>query len=220
MIAALILAGSAGPREKVPLALTPIPRLPAVAEQWLALRTVGLDPLRIAVGSGVDRIAGGSGLARENFVADPARRNTPFSELQAGLRALLRADDWQAVVVQPVTATPPHPAVILALVERFAEGDAGVVVPSHRLEDGFPILLGRDAAEAFLDLDPARATLAEVVASLLDAGAAARLEVYTRDVLGVAVHVGGSRRARRKPAVPAPPGKGRRTRRTPGRGRP
>ena len=196
MIAALILAGTAGPRDEVPLALAPIRQVPAVAAQWLALRTAGLDPLRIAVGSGADRIAAGSGLSRENFVADGGRRRNPFSELQAGLRALLRVDDWAAVLVQPVTARPPHPAVVLALVERFAEGDAAAVVPSHGEESGFPVLLARDAATALLDLDPSRATFVEVLRTLVETGAGARLEVYTRDVLGVAVPVGTSGKAK------------------------
>ncbi len=198
MIAALILGGSAGPRDAVPLALTPVPELPAVAEQWLALRTSGLDPLRIAVGAGAERIAAGSGLSRENFVVDGSRNRTPFSELQAGLLALLRADDWDAVVVQPVTASPPHAAVVLALVERFADGDAGAVIPAHGAEDGYPILLSRDVAAAMLELDARKATLADVVSTLVETGAGVRLEVYTRDVLGVSVPVGARRGRRRR----------------------
>jgi hypothetical protein len=59
MIAALILAGDGSPE-----------RLP---EQWLALRGAGLDPLRIAAGKDPRAAAAASGLARENFVADPTR---------------------------------------------------------------------------------------------------------------------------------------------------
>jgi hypothetical protein len=180
MIAALILATGTRPAGRASRGASGPNRL---AEQWLALRTAGLDPLRIAVGPDEDVLAEASGLSRENFVVDGSRTWTPFSALQAGIEALLAADDWPAVVVQPVSATPPHPSVILALVERFADGDAGVVIPSHRRRAGFPIVLARSAAEAFLDLDPRRAVLEPVLAALEEAGAAIRLEVYTTEVL-------------------------------------
>ena len=105
MIAALILADG-GTR--------------GLAEQWLGLRGAGLDPLRIAIPRGDRATAAASGLARENFVVDRSRAGTPFSALQAGLRALLAADDWDAGVIQPASAPPPHPSAVLALLE--AEG--------------------------------------------------------------------------------------------------
>jgi hypothetical protein len=168
MIAALILAdgGATG-----------------IAEQWLALRGAGLDPLRIAVGRGGRALGGGTGLARENFVVDRSRAGTPFSAMQAGLRALLAADAWDAVVVQPTVAPPPHPSVVLALLTRLADGDAGAVRPAHRGRAGFPLVLARQGAEALLDVDPRRATLEAVLAALEEAGAAVRLEVYTAEVL-------------------------------------
>jgi CTP:molybdopterin cytidylyltransferase MocA len=170
MIAALILAGE-GTR--------------GLAEQWLALRGAGLDPLRIAVGKGGGAAASASsGLSRENFVVDRSRAGTPFSAMQAGLRALLAADDWDAVVVQPLEAAPPHPSVVLALLARLADGDAGAVRPAHRRRAGFPVVMAREAAEALLDVDPRRRTLEALLAALEEAGAVAPLEVYTPEVLG------------------------------------
>ncbi len=169
MIAALILADG-GTR--------------GLAEQWLALRGSGLDPLRIAVGKVDVGAAAASGLARENFVRDRSRAGTPFSAMQAGLRALLEADDWDAVVVQPLEASPPHPSVVLALLTRLAEGDAGAVRPAHRARAGFPVAMARQAAEALLEVDPRRGTLDGVLAVLEKAGAVATLEVYTSEVLG------------------------------------
>jgi CTP:molybdopterin cytidylyltransferase MocA len=195
MIAALVLTSGARPASRPSAARPASPGFPRLAEQWLALRAAGLDPLRIAVGAGAVEIASASGLSRENFVADRTRARTAFSELQAGLEALLAADDWPAVVLQPAGSAPPHPSVILALVQRFAEGDVPVVVPAHRGRAGFPVVLARSAAEAFLDLDPRRAELGAVLASLEEAGAAARLEVYTAEVLPRARP--GGRRARR-----------------------
>jgi CTP:molybdopterin cytidylyltransferase MocA len=172
MIAALILAGEGAD---------------GIAEQWLALRGAGLDPLRIAVGRGGRAVAGSTALARENFVVDRSRSGTPFSAMQAGLRALLAADAWDAVVVQPAAAPPPHPSVVLALLTRLADGDAGAVRPAHRGRAGYPLVLARQGAEALLDVDPRRATLDALLAALEDAGAAARLEVYTSEVLPAAV---------------------------------
>lgn len=168
MIAALILAGRGGPDR--------------IAEQWLALRGAGLDPLRIATGRGV-RGGAGTRLARENFVPDRSRAATPFSALQAGLRALLAADAWDAVVIQPAEAAPPHPAVVLALLERLADGDAGAVRAAHGRRAGYPVAVDRTAAEVLLDLDPRRATLDQVLDELESAGLAVRLEVYTDEVL-------------------------------------
>ena len=154
-----------------------------IAEQWLALRGAGLDPLRIAVGRGGRSAAGGAGLARENFVVDRSRSGTPFSAMQAGLRSLLAADAWDAVVVQPAAAPSPHPSVVLALLTRLADGDAGAVRPAHRGRAGYPLVLARQGAEALLEVDPRRATLEAVLTALEEAGAAARLEVYTSEVL-------------------------------------
>jgi CTP:molybdopterin cytidylyltransferase MocA len=168
MIAALILADG-GTR--------------GLAEQWLALRGAGLDPLRIALPRGDRAAAAASGLARENFVADRSRTGTPLSAMQAGLRALLAADDWDAVVIQPASAPPPHPSVVLALLERLADGDAGAVRPAHRRRAGFPLVVARAAAEALLRIDPREAALDAVLALLEGEGALERLEVYTSEVL-------------------------------------
>jgi CTP:molybdopterin cytidylyltransferase MocA len=103
--------------------------------------------------------------------------------MQAALRALLDADDWEAVVIQPALAPPPHPSVVLALLTRLGDGDAGVVRPVHGKRAGFPVLVARSAAEALLEIDPRRATLEAVLGVLEEAGAVARLEVYTSEVL-------------------------------------
>ncbi len=169
MIAALILADGGTDR---------------LADQWLALRSAGLDPLRVAVGRTPAGDAPASGLSRENFVRDRSRARTPFSAMQSGLRALLAADDWDAVVLQPLEAAPPHPSVVLALLTRLAEGDAGAVRPVHRRRGGFPVVMAREAAEALLDVDPRRGTLDAVLSALEDAGALVTLEVYTSEVLG------------------------------------
>ena len=169
MIAALILADGGTDR---------------LADQWLALRSAGLDPLRVAVGRTPAGDASASGLSRENFVRDRSRAGTPFSAMQSGLRALLAADDWDAVVLQPLEAAPPHPSVVLALLTRLAEGDAGAVRPVHRKRGGFPVVMAREAAEALLDVDPRRGTLDAVLSALEDAGALVTLEVYTSEVLG------------------------------------
>lgn len=169
MIAALILAGADAR---------------GLAEQWLALRGAGLDPLRIAVGRGGRAIAAESDLAGENFVADGVRKGSDLSAMQAGLRALLGADEgWDAVVVQPWSAPPPHPAVVLALLERLAEGDAGIVRPAHRRRDGFPLVLARQAAGALLAVDARRETLDGLLDALTRAGAVERVETYTSEVI-------------------------------------
>jgi CTP:molybdopterin cytidylyltransferase MocA len=183
MIAALILASGARPAGRASPAGSASAAFARLAGQWLALRSAGLDPLRIAIGKEEAALASGFGLSRENFVLDRSRTRNAFSGLQAGLEALLAADDWSAVIVQPVASSPPHPSLVLALVERFAEGDAAAVVPSHRRRRGFPVLLARTTAEALLDLDARQARVDEVLASLEEVGAAVRLEAYTDEVL-------------------------------------
>jgi len=181
MIAALILAGGAAGRRGETLALRPFPEVPLVAVQWLALRTAGLDPLRIAVGRGVAEIARGSGLARENFVGAPS--SSPGALLRRGLGALLEADEWDAVVVQPVEASPPHPAVVVALVERVVAGGLLAAVPAHRGRVGYPVVLARDVAVELARPGSRGAGLAGALRRLEEAGASERVEVYTGDVL-------------------------------------
>jgi molybdenum cofactor cytidylyltransferase len=183
MIAALILAGGNSRRMGEPKALLPFPDLPLVAAQWLALRGAGLDPLRIVVGRDAERIAAGSGLARENFVRNRARGTSLFSSLQRGLTALLAADDWPAVLVQPVDALPPHPSLVVSLAERLLQGGLLAVIPAHRGRGGHPVLLAREVAQEMLDLDPRTARLDEVLHRLEATGGAERMEVYSEDVL-------------------------------------
>jgi CTP:molybdopterin cytidylyltransferase MocA len=181
MIAALILAGSHARRPDGPIALRPFPDVPLVAVQWLALRGAGLDPLRIAVGGPVAAVARGSGLARENFVGVPG--SSPGALLRRGLGALLDADDWDAVVIQPVQAFPPHPAVVVALVERVVAGGMLAAVPAHRGRTGFPVVLARDVALELARPGRRGASLEAALQGLEKAGAAERVEAYTGDVL-------------------------------------
>ncbi len=179
MIAALILAGADAR---------------GLAEQWLALRGAGLDPLRIAVGKDGRAIAAASGLAGENFVVDRTRKGSELSAMQAGLRALLGAEEgWDAVVVQPWSAPPPHPSVVLALLERLGEGDAGIVRPVHRRREGFPLVLARQAAGALLAVDARRETLDGLLGALARAGAVEPVEAYTSEVLPTRARRGSKR---------------------------
>jgi CTP:molybdopterin cytidylyltransferase MocA len=169
MIAALILAGD---------------DVRGLGEQWLALRGAGLDPLRIALAPAARAVIGASGLARENFVVDRSRKGSPLSAMQAGLRALLGADDgWDAVVVQPQSAPPPHPSVVLALLTRLAEGDAGIVRPVHGRRSGYPLVLARQAAGALLAVDARRETLDGLLEVLGKEGAVESLEAYTSEII-------------------------------------
>jgi CTP:molybdopterin cytidylyltransferase MocA len=183
VIAALIVAGESSSRTGRPLALLPFPDVPLVAAQWLALRAAGLDPLRIAVREDAAEITAGSGLARENFVRVRSRAHTPFASLQRGLTELLEADDWPAVVVQPLEALPPHPSVVVALVERLLAGGLLAVLPAHRGKRGHPVVLAREVAIELLRLDPRRSRLDVSLQRLEAMGAAERVEVYTGDVL-------------------------------------
>ena len=183
MIAALILADGASRRAGVPRALLPFPDLPLVARQWLALRTAGCDPLRIAVGPDGEAVARGSGLALENFVAVRRRAATPFASLQAGLVALLADDTWPATVVQPVGALPPHPSLVVALAERLLGGNGLAAVPSHGARTGHPVALSRPLCEDVVRMDGRREDLGRLLVRLEATGACERVEVYTDDVL-------------------------------------
>jgi len=183
VIAALILAGGGSRRAGVPMALLPFPDLPLVARQWLALRTAGCDPLRIAVGRDGEAVARGSGLARENFAAVRRRAATPFASLQAGLVALLADDTWPATVVQPVGALPPHPSLVVALAERLLGGDGLAAVPAHGARTGHPVVLSRPLCEDVVRMDGRGEDLGRLLARLEETGACERVEVYTDDVL-------------------------------------
>jgi CTP:molybdopterin cytidylyltransferase MocA len=183
VIAALILAGGDSRRAGGPRALLPFPDLPLVARQWLALRTAGCDPLRIALGPDGEAVARGSGLARENFVATRRRAATPFASLQAGLVALLADDTWPAAVVQPVAALPPHPSLVVALAERLLAGEGLAAVPAHGERTGHPVVLSRPLCEDVVRMDGRREDLGRLLGRLGAAGACERVEVYTDDVL-------------------------------------
>lgn len=203
MIAALVLAGGSSSRMGEPKALLPFPDLPLLAVQWLALRLAGLDPLRIVVGRDADRVVAGSGLARENFVRNRARLSGPFSSVRVGLEALLAAEEWPAVVVQPVDAFPPHPTLVAALAERFLEGGVHAVIPAHRGRGGHPVMLSREVAEEALRLEPRRSRLDVLLHRLEAAGVADRVEVYSSEVLANLNDRAAYRRALRSLA-PAP----------------
>lgn len=175
-VAGLILAAGASTRMGQPKAL-----LPYRGETFLD-RLIGVlgdccSPVVVVLGHDAGAIrAGLMRAARAEIVLNENWQEGQLSSMQCGFRAVPAAA--AGVLFTPVDFPAVAAATVTAIVSRFEQGGAPLVIPRHRQRRGHPVCCSRELIPEFLSL-PAGAQARDVVRR----HAAAYIEVEDPGVL-------------------------------------
>jgi molybdenum cofactor cytidylyltransferase len=153
MIAGLILAAGESSRMGQDKALLTYGGRTFLEIVVAALHEAGIERVGVVLGHHAEQIQGAVTLEGAEIVINRDYARGQTSSLQAGLRALERAD-LEAVVLCLVD----HPLIsadtVRALVASFRRSGAPVVIPTFQDQRGHPVLIGRTLFSALLSLDP------------------------------------------------------------------
>jgi len=173
MIAAIILAAGASQRMGQPKALLRFRGATFLETVLDASRAAGVDRRIVVVGPDGDKVLSGIDLAGAWAVRNPDPTTGPIGSLRLALLEVLN-HPVEGVVAWHVDRPHVTVATIRALVERFGQGDAVIVVPEYHGRRGHPVLFGRavfqellnapvsEGARAVVRADPSRVALVQV----------------------------------------------------------
>jgi len=153
MIAGLILAAGESARMGQDKALLTYGGRTFLEIIVATLHEAGMERVVVVLGHHAEQIQGAVTLEGAEIVINRDYAHGQTSSLQAGLRALERAD-LDAVVLCLVD----HPLVsadtVRRLVASFPQSGAPVVIPTFRNQRGHPVLIGRALFEELKGLSP------------------------------------------------------------------
>jgi len=158
-IGGIILSGGASRRMGTPKALLLIDD-ETFLDRMIRLFAEVCDPVIVVLGHHAEQIRSGIQRASQvSFAVNPDPERGMLSSLQCGLEALPTAD---AVMFTPVD----HPGIQGATLEKLAagmrQGQAPLIIPSHRGSHGHPVCIARPLIAELLAL-PASAQARDVI---------------------------------------------------------
>lgn len=160
-VAAIVLAAGKSSRMGQTKALLPWGRetvLEAIIRQLYAAR---LEHIVVVTGHDANRIAAIAERYGVQVVHNPDyERGEMLSSLQAGLRVLSERYDGALIVLGDQPQLQSY--VITRVLETYARGSKGIVIPSYELRRGHPVLFGRQHWRGLLEL-PAGSAPRDVV---------------------------------------------------------
>jgi molybdenum cofactor cytidylyltransferase len=179
-VAGVVLAAGRSRRMGTAKALLRLEGEPFLGRVLRALRDGRCDPLVVVAGPAARaETAAIAALAREHGAAvvhNPAEDSEQIESLRLALRAL--PDDVAAAVTTPVDVPTVTATVVAALIGRWRDGGALIVLPTYAGEHGHPALFSR-------------AVWPELFADDLAEGARSVIHADADRVAGVDVHEAG-----------------------------
>lgn len=139
---AVILAAGAGTRMGRPKALVRVGGRTFLETTIQTIYEAGLTNLAVVLGHGADEIEKAHDLGPLISIRNPDPSAGPISSIQAAL-ARPEVAGAPAILVHPVDHPLVRAATIRSLTERFAAGNAAIVVPCHEGRGGHPTVFGR-----------------------------------------------------------------------------
>jgi CTP:molybdopterin cytidylyltransferase MocA len=103
----------------------------------------------VVLGSDADRIVQAIDLSGETVLSNPDPASGPLRSVQLAIRQILD-HPVEAVLVWHVDRPHVGIATAEALIDRFREGAAGIVVPAYSGRRGHPVLFARTVFEELL----------------------------------------------------------------------
>ncbi|MGA2632120.1 MAG: nucleotidyltransferase family protein [Terriglobia bacterium] len=117
------------------------------------LREAGIDRIAVVLGHHAEEIRQAANLAEVEVVINPEYRRGQTSSLQAGLRALDQPN-LEGLVLCLVDHPTATSTTVRKLVESFRLSRAPVVIPTHQVQRGHPVLISRTLFDELLNLGP------------------------------------------------------------------
>lgn len=149
MIAAIIPAAGSSERMGEPKALLSYRGATFLETILQACRALSLKRRIVVLGSDADRIVQAIDLSGETVLINPDPASGPLHSVQLAVRQILD-HPVEAVLVWHVDRPHVGIATAEALIDRFREGAAGIVVPAYIGRRGHPVLFARTVFEELL----------------------------------------------------------------------
>lgn len=149
MIAAIIPAAGSSERMGEPKALLSYRGTTFLETILQACSALSLKRRIVVLGSDADRIVQAVDLSGETVLINPDPASGPLRSVQLAIRQVLD-HPVEAVLVWHVDRPHVGIATAEALIDRFREGAAGIVVPVYSGRRGHPVLFARAVFEELL----------------------------------------------------------------------
>ncbi|MDH3290300.1 MAG: nucleotidyltransferase family protein [Gemmatimonadota bacterium] len=149
MIAAIIPAAGRSQRMGEPKALLPYRGATFLETILQACRALGLNRRIVVLGRDKDQIARAMDLSGETVLLNPDPASGPLRSVQLAIRQILD-HPVEAALVWHVDRPHVGIATAQAMIDRFREGGAAIVVPAYSGKRGHPVLFARAVFEELL----------------------------------------------------------------------
>ena len=177
MIVGVVLSAGESSRMGQPKALLPIDGQTFIERIVQALKSGGVERIVVVLGFNADALRRKIEHLPVEIVVNSDFQRGQLSSLQAALRHLASDQDCDGILVHLVDHPYIDPNLVRLMLQRFAETQKMIVVPSHRGKRGHPVIFSRALFKELLD-----APMEQGAKAVVNARRDATLEIDTEDV--------------------------------------
>jgi len=177
MIVGVVLSAGESSRMGQPKALLPIDGQTFIERIVQALKSGGVERIVVVLGFNADALRRKIEHLPVEIVVNSDFQRGQLSSLQAALRHLASDQDCDGILVHLVDHPYIDPNLVRLMLQRFADTQKMIVVPSHRGKRGHPVIFSRALFKELLD-----APMEQGAKAVVNARRDATLEIDTEDV--------------------------------------
>jgi len=177
MIVGVVLSAGESSRMGQPKALLPIDGQTFIERIVQALKSGGVERIVVVLGFNADALRRKIEHLPVEIVVNSDFQRGQLSSLQAALRHLASDQDCDGILVHLVDHPYIDPDLVRLMLQRFADTQKMIVVPSHQGKRGHPVIFSRALFKELLD-----APMEQGAKAVVNARRDATLEIDTEDV--------------------------------------
>ena len=177
MIVGVVLSAGESSRMGQPKALLPIDGQTFIERIVQALKSGGVERIVVVLGFNADALRRKIEHLPVEIVVNSDFQLGQLSSLQAALRHLASDQDCDGILVHLVDHPYIDPDLVRLMLQRFADTQKMIVVPSHQGKRGHPVIFSRALFKELLD-----APMEQGAKAVVNARRDATLEIDTEDV--------------------------------------